>query len=255
MSRVVGSCAPQSVDLPRLCAFTPLELSWRTVGGWSVEITRRSFIAGSTAIAAVGVTGGVSAPAIASNADAWFGPNVVDNGVTFRGTNFNVIQPQWKRQVVKYLSSEPPGTVVVDTPNHFLYWIWENNTAIRYGVGVGKEGFKWYGRARIDRKARWPRWVPPPEMLKRRPNLPRMVEGGASNPLGPRALYLYTNGSDTGYRLHGTLEPWSIGTDASSGCIRMFNEDVIDLYQRCPKGTRVLVLEHLAENAAAANAG
>jgi lipoprotein-anchoring transpeptidase ErfK/SrfK len=152
--------------------------------------------------------------------------------------------------MVKYFSDEPPGTVVVDTNNHFLYWVWENNTALRYGVGVGREGFQWFGRARIDRKALWPRWVPPPEMLKRQPDLPRMVEGGAANnPLGPRALYLYRDGSDLGYRLHGTLEPWSIGHDVSSGCVRMFPEDIVDLYQRCPKGTGVLVLEHLGEKA------
>lgn len=186
----------------------------------------------------------VSHPAFA-NANRYYGPLIVDQGIAYRSTNFDHIDPVWHRQVVKYFSPEPAGTVVVDTRNHFLYWIWENNTAIRYGVGVGKEGFKWYGRARIDRKAAWPRWVPPPEMLKRRPNLPKQMAGGPDNPLGPRALYLYENGVDTLYRLHGTTQPWTIGTDASSGCIRMFNEDVIDIYQRCPKGTRVLVLEHL----------
>jgi lipoprotein-anchoring transpeptidase ErfK/SrfK len=168
-----------------------------------------------------------------------------DNNVTYRRTNFKVIKPQWKRQMVRYYSPEPQGTVVVDTKNHFLYMIWENQTAIRYGVGVGKEGFQWFGRARIDRKAIWPRWVPPPEMHKRQPGLPKFMDGGADNPLGPRALYLYRNGRDLGYRLHGTYQPWSIGSDVSSGCIRMFPEDVIDLYQRCPIGTRVLVLRHL----------
>ncbi|GAA0777085.1 L,D-transpeptidase [Roseibium denhamense] len=213
-----------------------------------MALDRRDLIKGMTAVTSACVlpTAGWANAA----ADAYFRGYQTDNGFQYRRTNFTRIDPVWRRQMVKYFSSEPPGTVVVDTTNHFLYWIWENNTALRYGVGVGREGFKWYGRARIDRKALWPRWVPPPEMLQRQPDLPRKVEGGAANnPLGPRALYLYRNGADLGYRLHGTLEPWSIGHDVSSGCIRMFPEDVIDLYQRCPKGTGVLVLEHLGANA------
>ncbi|WP_305988735.1 L,D-transpeptidase family protein [Roseibium sp. MMSF_3544] len=213
-----------------------------------MEIDRRTFLGGAAAVA-----GTLALPQLAqanAAANAYFNGYQPDNGFQYRRTNLNRIDPVWRRQMVKYFSPEPPGTVVVDTQNHFLYWIWENNTALRYGVGVGREGFKWYGRARIDRKALWPRWVPPPEMLKRQPELPRLVEGGAANnPLGPRALYLYNNGSDTGYRLHGTLEPWSIGHDVSSGCIRMLPEDIIDLYQRCPKGTAVLVLEHLGASA------
>ncbi|MET1412832.1 L,D-transpeptidase [Roseibium sp. HPY-6] len=213
-----------------------------------MAIDRRTFLGGAAAVA-----GTFALPKLAhanAAANAYFNGYEQDNGYQYRRTNLNRIDPVWRRQMVKYFSPEPPGTVVVDTRNHFLYWIWENNTALRYGVGVGREGFKWYGRARIDRKALWPRWVPPPEMLKRQPELPRRVEGGAANnPLGPRALYLYNNGSDTGYRLHGTLEPWSIGHDVSSGCIRMLPEDIIDLYQRCPKGTAVLVLEHLGASA------
>jgi len=208
-----------------------------------LKLTRREFVAGATAMAATG-----AAPSALASTGGYFRGNAVDNGITFRATNFDKVAPEWRRQMVKYLSDERPGTVVIDTPNHFLYVIWENKTALRYGVGVGREGFKWYGRARIDRKALWPRWVPPAEMRKRQPNLPDAVEGGNRNPLGPRAMYLHNNGKDTGYRLHGTLEPWSIGKDVSSGCIRMFNEDVIDLYQRCPVGTEVLVLRHLGEN-------
>lgn len=213
-----------------------------------MDLSRRTFLGGAAAIA-----GTLAMPYVAranAAANAYFNGYQDDNGFQYRRTNLNRIEPVWRKQMVKYFSPEPPGTVVVDTTNHFLYWIWENNTALRYGVGVGREGFKWYGRARIDRKALWPRWVPPPEMLKRQPDLPRKVDGGAANnPLGPRALYLYRNGQDLGYRLHGTLEPWSIGHDVSSGCIRMLPEDVIDLYQRCPKGTAVLVLEHLGANA------
>ncbi len=213
-----------------------------------MELNRRRFLTGAAATA-----GTLALPQVVhanAAANAYFSGYQEDSGFQYRRTNFKKIDPVWHRQMVKYFSDEPPGTVVVDTNNHFLYWVWENNTALRYGVGVGREGFQWFGRARIDRKALWPRWVPPPEMLKRQPDLPRMVEGGAANnPLGPRALYLYRDGSDLGYRLHGTLEPWSIGHDVSSGCVRMFPEDIVDLYQRCPKGTGVLVLEHLGEKA------
>ena len=206
-----------------------------------MQLSRRTFVAGAGSAAAMAAL----AP---GNVDAasWYLGSAVDNGVTYRKTNFSVIDPRWKRQMVVYKSPEKPGTIVVDTRNHYLYWIWENNTALRYGVGVGKEGFEWYGRSRIDRKVLWPRWVPPEAMLKRNPKLPKRVEGGdPKNPLGPRALYLYANRADTGYRIHGTTAPWSIGKNASSGCIRMFNEDAMDLYQRAPIGTEVLVLEHL----------
>lgn len=182
---------------------------------------------------------------ISASAMKYFAGTGSDNGYTFRLTNWKKINPKWQRQLVKYKSIEPIGSVVVDTQNHFLYVVFENETALRYGVGVGRDGFRWFGRARIDRKALWPRWAPPPEMRKRQPDLPEYIEGGPDNPLGPRALYLYRKGIDLGYRLHGTFEPWSIGSNVSSGCIRMFAEDVIDLYQRCPIGTRVLVLKHL----------
>ena len=208
-------------------------------------ITRRQFVAAATGAAAGAAL--VAAPRrVEANAAAWFAGTAEDNGVVYRATDFRKIKPVWKRQLVQYLSTEPQGTVVVDTQHHFLYVIFENQTALRYGVGVGKEGFKWYGRAQIDRKAIWPGWTPPPEMLARRPELPKFMAGGPDNPLGPRALYLYRDGGDLGYRLHGTVEPWSIGSDVSSGCVRMFPEDVIDLYQRCPIGTKVLVLPHIA---------
>ncbi len=209
-----------------------------------MRLTRREVVLG--ALAAV-VAGSVEAEAAAAD---WFAGTATDNGVTYKRTNFSKVAPKWRRQVVKYYSSEPIGTVVVDTRNHFLYLINENKTAIRYGVGVGKEGFKWYGRSTVDRKALWPKWTPPPEMLERHPDLPASVGGGSpSNPLGARAMYLHRDGADTGYRFHGTIQPWSIGTDASSGCIRMFNEDAIDLYQRIPVGTAVAVLQHIADQA------
>lgn len=204
----------------------------------------------------MGAAAAASAAGLASEAHAYsktfsasamkyFAGVASDNGHTYRMTNWKKIKPKWQRQLVKYKSIEPIGSVVVDTQNHFLYVVFENETALRYGVGVGRDGFRWFGRARIDRKAMWPRWVPPPEMRKRQPDLPEYIDGGQDNPLGPRAMYLYRQGNDLGYRLHGTMEPWSIGSNVSSGCIRMFSEDVIDLYQRCPIGTRVLVLKHL----------
>lgn len=217
-----------------------------------MSISRRSFVLGSAALTAAGVAAAgvatLTTPAAARPADSrqYFAGLSPDHGFNYRKTNFSVIDPRWRRQLVQYYSNEPQGSVVVDTRDHFLYLIFENRTALRYGVGVGKEGFQWFGRAEIDRKAIWPAWAPPADMLKRRPNLPAQMAGGPDNPLGPRALYLARDGRDTGYRLHGTTEPWSIGADASSGCIRMFPEDIIDLYQRCPQGTRVLVLKHIA---------
>ena len=211
-----------------------------------MSITRRQFTIGTAAAATLGW----NAPGFAaSDSSAYFNGASDDHGFRYRRTNFDKIKPRWKRQFVQYYSPEPQGTVVIDTKNHFLYVIFANKTALRYGVGVGREGFQWFGRAEILRKARWPRWVPPPEMRLRQPELPLAVEGRPSNPLGPRALYLYDGKRDLGYRLHGTTEPWSIGGNVSSGCIRMFPEDVIDLYQRCPIGTRVLVLKHIASNA------
>ena len=213
-----------------------------------MAMTRRGFLSGAAAGTAAALLAGpreTFAATTVPNAAAYFAGTGQDGGFTYRLTNFAKIDPALRRQLVQYYSPEPLGSVVIDTTNHFLYVIFENNTALRYGVGVGREGFRWYGKAQIDRKAQWPRWVPPPEMRKRQPELPLAMDGGPANPLGPRAMYLYRGKSDLGYRLHGTLEPWSIGHNVSSGCVRMFPEDVIDLYQRCPIGTRVLVLKHL----------
>ncbi|HRJ70460.1 MAG TPA: L,D-transpeptidase [Beijerinckiaceae bacterium] len=179
--------------------------------------------------------------------ESYFGPEVEDRGFKFRSTRMEYIDPQFRRQLVKYKHKEPVGSIVIDTAAHYLYITFENNTALRYGVGVGREGFQWFGRAQVGRKAEWPRWVPPAEMRARRPDLPESMEGGPGNPLGPRSHYLYRDGRDLIYRIHGTTEPWSIGHDVSSGCIRLLNEDVIDLYRRVPVGTRVLVLKHLGQ--------
>jgi lipoprotein-anchoring transpeptidase ErfK/SrfK len=147
-------------------------------------------------------------------------------------------EPRFQRQEVNYAGEEAPGTLVVDTPDKFLFLVEPHGKALRYGIGVGRPGFEWAGIKRISRKAEWPDWTPPPQMLLRRPDLPRHMAGGPDNPLGARALYL---GSSL-YRIHGTNEPSTIGHNVSSGCIRMMNEDVIDLYNRVPLGAKVIVL-------------
>jgi lipoprotein-anchoring transpeptidase ErfK/SrfK len=146
--------------------------------------------------------------------------------------------PKFEKQLVEYYGKESAGTIVVDTPNKFLYLVQGNGKAMRYGIGVGRPGFTWSGVKQISAKKEWPDWTPPPDMLVRRPDLPRHMEGGPQNPLGARAMYL---GSSL-YRIHGSNEPWTIGTNVSSGCIRMRNEDVIDLYGRVNVGTRVIVI-------------
>jgi lipoprotein-anchoring transpeptidase ErfK/SrfK len=148
------------------------------------------------------------------------------------------LDPMYEKQVVDYSGKEGPGTIVIDTPNKFLYLVEGGGKALRYGIGVGRPGFTWSGVKTISAKREWPDWTPPAEMLVRRPDLPRHMEGGPENPLGARAMYL---GSSL-YRIHGSNEPWTIGTNVSSGCIRMRNEDVIDLYGRVNVGTRVIVL-------------
>jgi lipoprotein-anchoring transpeptidase ErfK/SrfK len=144
--------------------------------------------------------------------------------------------------VVENPTGQPPGTIVIDTSSRHLYLIQSGGRAIQYGIGVGRQGFEWKGAARVGRKAEWPRWIPPKEMLQRRPELPDSMEGGLENPLGARALYLFQGNKDTLFRIHGTNEPNTIGQAVSSGCIRMMNADVIDLYQRVSVGTRVVVL-------------
>ncbi|RWX77108.1 L,D-transpeptidase [Neorhizobium lilium] len=151
------------------------------------------------------------------------------------------LEPQWLPQIVRYDTTEKPGTIVIDTNNRFLYLVMDNGQARRYGVGVGKPGFEWAGEHKITRKAEWPEWNPPSEMISREAAkghyLPAKMEGGPENPLGARAMYL----GSTLYRIHGTNAPWTIGSAVSSGCIRLRNEDVTDLYGRVNVGTRVIV--------------
>lgn len=194
--------------------------------------------AGLAALAAMLMTGctfkGVPDPALSSRDAEWLAlvPNV-DKGLIY------------ERYEISYSTNEAPGTIIVDTRDKFLYFILPNKKAIRYGVATGDEAFGWTGEATMQRKAEWPRWIPPKEMLERWPHLkPRAggMEGGPDNPLGARALYLYQNGRDTLYRIHGTNEPETIGRGASSGCIRMRNIDAIDLYNRVQIGAKVVVL-------------
>ncbi|HEV3184395.1 MAG TPA: L,D-transpeptidase [Xanthobacteraceae bacterium] len=146
--------------------------------------------------------------------------------------------PRYRRQMVDYRGSEKAGTIIIDTPNRFLFLVQDNGHAVRYGIGVGRPGFTWAGVKQVSAKREWPDWTPPDDMLRRRPDLPHHMSGGPENPLGARALYL---GSSL-YRIHGSNEPWTIGTAVSSGCIRMRNEDVIDLYGRVGVGTKVVVI-------------
>jgi lipoprotein-anchoring transpeptidase ErfK/SrfK len=145
---------------------------------------------------------------------------------------------EFRRTVVDYQTIEPPGTIIIDTPNTYLYLTAGHGKAIRYGIGVGRKGFTWSGTERISRMKEWPDWLPPQQMIKRQPYLPRFMAGGETNPLGARAMYL----GNTEYRIHGTNQPSTIGTFVSSGCIRLTNEDVEDLYSRVRVGTRVIVL-------------
>jgi lipoprotein-anchoring transpeptidase ErfK/SrfK len=159
--------------------------------------------------------------------------------------------PAFARRVVTYPSPAPPGTIVVDPGSHFLYLVQGGGQAIRYGVGVGSEGFGWSGLAMVHSKQEWPDWYPPTEMLQRKPELKEHMSqlqsglgmpGGPDNPIGARALYLWQGNKDTLYRIHGTNEPWTIGHNVSSGCIRLTNDDIADLYSRTPVGTKVIVL-------------
>lgn len=180
---------------------------------------------------------------------------LTDNGVTIPPAPLFKLKPEFYRQEVEDPTGARPGTIVVDTSRHFLYLVQDGGQALRYGVGLGRAGYSWSGRAIVARKVIWPRWRPPAEMIARLPSLERYrsrydaengqwtggMEPGITNPLGARALYLYEGGTDTLYRIHGTPEWWTIGMNVSSGCVRLLNHDVIDLYERVSQGTPVIV--------------
>lgn len=189
---------------------------------------------------------GVARPEPISAADiARYGAET-DNGFDVAAVPPQQLKPRYMRQLVDDPTGQQPGTIVVDPAHRFLYLVQEDGKAMRYGVGVGKEGMEWSGSASIAYKREWPRWTPTRDMIAREPDKYQQwakgMDGGPANPLGARALYLFEGGKDTLYRIHGTNQPWSIGQAMSSGCIRMMNQDVIDLYGRVPGGTKVVVL-------------
>ncbi|MCB1377779.1 MAG: L,D-transpeptidase [Alphaproteobacteria bacterium] len=195
------------------------------------ELTRRKFIGIVPAILA---TSALPARAYENSDDPY----------TLPALNMSKFPQEVRRTVVTYRTRQFPGTIIIDTADKHLFLVLEGGKAIRYGVAVGKDGYRWGGAADIGRKVMWPRWTPPKDMIERKPELSKWrngMPGGPENPLGARALYLFQNGRDTLYRIHGTNDPASIGKAASSGCIRMFNQDVVDLYRRAPIGSRVLV--------------
>lgn len=170
--------------------------------------------------------------------------SATDGGFVLPAVPFEKLDPQFRRQIVVDPTGEAPGTIVVRLAERHLYLVQEGGDAIRYGVGIGKQGFTWSGRANIQYGKKWPTWTPPAEMIARKPELEKWrngQEGGLENPLGARALYIYQNNEDTGYRVHGSPEWWTIGTQASSGCVRMINQDVIDLYGRVSGKTPIVV--------------
>jgi lipoprotein-anchoring transpeptidase ErfK/SrfK len=233
-------------------------------------LTRRTIIAGASASAAATLAGCVSSnpnPAIYAAAvpppsqtaasDAIepryneIYASAKDGNFIVPAVNYSQVDSAFLRKNVAYSTNESPGTIIIDPTNHYLYHVEDGGRATRYGVGVGRDGFRWAGQATIHSKQEWPDWYPPEEMLGRRPELMKdMVElqsgigmhGGPANPLGARAMYLWQGNKDTYFRIHGTNEPWTIGSSQSSGCIRMINQDAMDLYQKTPVGTRVVVL-------------
>ena len=221
-----------------------------------MHLTRRSFLigAGSSALAGCTTTARQPAPYPQSSpAPQQIAPEYLQmygampyEKFPIPPVNLSKIDPRYYRQVVDYPSHESTGTLIVDTPNRFLYLTMEGGRALRYGVGIGRDGFAWGGRARIAYKRQWPTWTPPAEMIDRQPELEKYRHGmppGLDNPLGARALYIFEGNHDTLYRLHGTAEDWSIGRAVSSGCVRLLNQDIIDLYSRVPNNTKIVVLQ------------
>jgi lipoprotein-anchoring transpeptidase ErfK/SrfK len=197
-------------------------------------LSRRAVLIGATATA-------LAAPL----SKAVFSQSAEDDPYPLPPFNYSKLPPPFRPAVVEYTGRQLPGTVIVDTPNRQIYLVLQGGQAMRWGCAVGKDGFRWAGLADIGRKVMWPRWTPPKEMIARSPEKAKWANGmpgGPDNPLGARALYLFQNGNDTLYRIHGTTDPMSIGHNASSGCIRMVNQDVVELYRRVPIGTRVVVL-------------
>ncbi len=196
-------------------------------------VDRRCFLAG---IAAVTLTG---LPSFAGESETAL---LTGEPFDVEKVDLRTIPSQFHKQLVPYATEELPGTIIIDTYERHLYLVMESGQALRYGIGVGRAGFAWNGDATINRKEVWPDWRPPEDMREREPELPEVMDGGPENPLGARALYLFEGDKDTLYRIHGTNYPKSIGTAMSSGCIRLLNQDIIDLYGRVPLGSKVVVV-------------
>lgn len=212
-------------------------------------LSRRTMVLGVGAVALAGcqmtpeVAVVPSRPVIPPDVALMYGPRPNER-FPIPAVDLSQIEPQYWRRLVPDPTGERPGTIVVDTANKFLYLVRDDGQALRYGIGVGRQGFSWSGTAIIRRKQAWPIWTPPAEMIAREPELEEYRNGmppGLGNALGARALYLYRNGKDTLYRLHGTQQEYSIGRAVSSGCVRLINQDIIDLFDRVPIGTRVMV--------------
>jgi lipoprotein-anchoring transpeptidase ErfK/SrfK len=220
-----------------------LKLNWRRVGLGVLALGAMAF-SGSASAAPMELFPFIMMPAPQSAPPVQAAPSEDEGAVA-------ELPARLKRQVVSYTTREAPGTVIIDTPNTYLYYVLGGGQAVRYGIGVGRDGFTWSGVQSITKKAEWPDWTPPPEMIARQPYLPRHMAGGPGNPLGARAMYL----GGTVYRIHGTNAPETIGTHVSSGCIRLTNADVADLYARVNVGTRVIVLpmDRRADNAGLIN--
>ncbi|TIU50485.1 MAG: L,D-transpeptidase [Mesorhizobium sp.] len=233
-------------------------------------LSRRAVLSGAGALALLGVagcstSGGGGLPALQlddtvtgsvpirpsisvdkniTSADVMYAA-LTDNGFNVPEVPYLKVKPEFRRQIVVDTTGEAPGTIVVHLKERMLYLVQPGGDAIRYGVGIGKDGFRWSGRANIQYAREWPTWTPPPEMIQRKPELAKWQggqPGGLTNPLGARALYIYQDGKDTGYRIHGSPEWWSIGQAMSSGCVRLINQDIIDLYSRVSKKNPVVVM-------------
>jgi lipoprotein-anchoring transpeptidase ErfK/SrfK len=216
----------------------------------TVTVSRRTFLAGAASFSALALAGCTTTkqeiPPEPTFSEYYLSMYAAMPYERFPvpAVDLRQLAPSHFRTDVVDPTGEPPGTLVVDTAQRYLYLVQEGGRAIRYGIGVGRDGFSWSGRAVVGRKAEWPVWTPPPEMIRREPELEQWRNGmppGLDNPLGARALYIYQDGRDTLYRLHGNPEVRSIGNAVSSGCVRLLNQDVIDLYNRVPVGTKILV--------------
>ncbi|MGE0240871.1 MAG: L,D-transpeptidase [Parvibaculaceae bacterium] len=226
-----------------------------------MPITRRIFLlSGIGAALSACVQDGTEEGIVAEPAGSGFSsltrtsyPALPDEQFPIPAVDLKKLKPKYRRRIVDFPTAEIPGTIIVDTPNRFLYLVLGDGKTMRYGVGIGRDGFTWGGRGRIQYKRAWPRWTPPAEMIARQPELEKYrygMEPALDNPLGARALYIFQNGQDTLYRLHGTQDAASIGRAVSSGCVRLINQDVIDLYNRARPGAAIIVRQRRGDEAA-----